>query len=159
MSDTPEVTPTPENDDNNLALERNSRSWLWILLGVAGVVVVAIGGSMLMGKSVVYYKTPTEVSAMPLNSEVRLAGKLLPKTIVAAANSGKTTFSVTDGKTTIEVVYVGSASTALSTAAKPGTQIVAQGKLGANHQFESTQLLAKCPSKYSAKLDQKTTTS
>lgn len=150
------VSSDQTTQPDELALERKGRTWLWVTLGIVGVALIAVVGSMLMGKSVVYYKTPTEVAAMPYNSEVRLAGKLIPSSIVAEPNTGKTTFSVTDGKTTIEVVYTGSASTALTTAAKPGTQIVAQGKLGANHMFASTQLLAKCPSKYSAKLDQKT---
>ncbi len=147
MSDTAEVETTPEG---SLALERGGRTWLWVLLGVVGVAAVAVAATMLMGKDVVYYKTATEVSAVP-GQQVRLAGKLVPASIVAQPNSGQTDFKVTDGKTVIEVVYTGSASTALSTASKPGTQIVAEGALGKDHIFRSTQLLAKCPSKYTAK--------
>jgi cytochrome c-type biogenesis protein CcmE len=148
MSDAPEVSPTP---DEPLALERKGRTWLWVLLGVVGVAVIAVTGTMLMGKSVVYYKTPTEVAALATGQQVRLAGKLVTSSIVAQPNSGKTDFKITDGKTTIAVVYTGSASTALSTAAKPGTQIVAEGSLGLDHVFRSDHLLAKCPSKYTAK--------
>jgi cytochrome c-type biogenesis protein CcmE len=147
MSDTPEVSATP---DEPLPLERKGRTWLWVLLGIVGVAVIAVGGTMIMGKSVVYYKTPTEVQALT-GQQVRLAGKLVTSSIVAQPNSGKTNFKITDGKTTIAVIYTGSASTALSTAAKPGTQIVAEGSLGMDHVFRSDHLLAKCPSKYTAK--------
>jgi len=147
MSDATEVETTPENP---LALERQGRSWLWVLLGVVGIVVVAIGATVVMSKSVVYYKTPSEVIQHP-GQQVRLAGKLVPHSIVAQPNTGQTDFKVTDGTTVINVVYTGSASTALSTASKPGTQIVAEGALGKDDVFRSTQLLAKCPSKYTAK--------
>jgi cytochrome c-type biogenesis protein CcmE len=151
MSDTPEVEPTP---DAPLPLERKGRTWLWVVMGIVGVAVIAVAGTMIMGKSVVYYKTPSEVTALT-GQQVRLAGKLVTSSIVAQPNTGQTKFSITDGKTTIAVVYTGSASTALSTAAKPGTQIVAEGSLGMDHVFRSDHLLAKCPSKYSAKLDAK----
>jgi len=153
MTDSPEVEPTPED---SLALQRKDHTIWWVIAGVVSVAILAVGGTMLMGKDIVYYKTASEVAAMPSGQQVRLAGTLVKGSIVAQANTGQTDFKVTDGKTVIEVVYTGSASTALSTASKPGTQIVAEGKLDPDHVFRSESLIAKCPSKYSTKYVAKT---
>lgn len=130
-----------------VALERKGRAWLWILVGAVAVIAVGFGATTMLGKSVVYYKTPTEVTAMP-GQQVRLAGTLVKESI--KTEPGTTTFDLTDGTTVMSVVYQGSATTALSTASQPGTQMVAEGSLGTDGLFHSSVLLAKCPSKFQA---------
>jgi cytochrome c-type biogenesis protein CcmE len=143
-----EQTPEVEGPDvAPAALERKSRAWLWILVGAVAVIAIGFGATTMLGKSVVYYKTPTEVSTMP-GQQVRLAGQLVKESI--KTEPGTTTFDLTDGTTTVSVVYQGSATTALSTASQPGTQMVAEGSLGTDGVFHSTVLLAKCPSKFQA---------
>jgi cytochrome c-type biogenesis protein CcmE len=142
-----QLAPTPPVDEEPVALERKSRTWLWIVIGAVLVAVVAFAATSMLGKSVVFYKTPTEVEAAP-GQHVRLAGTLVAGSVVT--KPGLTTFSLTDGTTTIKVTYQGAATTAISTASQPGTQLVAEGALGTDGLFRSDNLLAKCPSKFQA---------
>jgi cytochrome c-type biogenesis protein CcmE len=144
LSDLAQLSDQSGNDGSELSLERGRRPWLWIVVGLVIVGTVSVAATFFMGKSVVYYKTPTEVVSQPSGQVVRMAGKL-------DAGAGRTTFQISDGKTAVSVVYLGSAATALSTASQPGTQIVAEGTLGTDKIFHSTKLLAKCPSKFQAK--------
>jgi len=143
------------SESPELSLERGRRTWLWVVLGLVVVAGIAIGSTMLMGKSVVYYKTPTEVLSQPAGQSVRMAGTLVPGSIQTDAGAGQTEFQMTDGKVKVTVQYLGSAATALSTASQPGTQIVAEGTLGGDALFHSTKLIAKCPSKFQAKTNAK----
>ena len=137
-------------DEAPVALERKSRVWLWIGLGVALAAAIGFVATQMLGQSVVYYKTPTEVKAAP-GQHVRLAGTLVKDSVVIGqSGTGSPSFTLTDGKTTIKVLYQGTATTAISTAAQPGTQLVAEGSLGTDGMFHSDVLLAKCPSKFQA---------
>jgi cytochrome c-type biogenesis protein CcmE len=124
-----------------------SKAVLWVLIGLVVVVVVGLGAISMVGGSVLYYKTPTEVAALHSTDPVRLAGQLVKASVTTDAN-GATTFEITDGKTTVPVIYTGGATTALTTASKPGTQMVAEGTLQSDGTFKATNLLAKCPSKF-----------
>ena len=82
---------------------------------------------------------------------MRLAGTLVKDSVkVGTSGTGTTAFTLTDGKNTINVIYQGTATTAISTASQPGTQLVAEGSLGTDGLFHSDVLLAKCPSKFQA---------
>jgi cytochrome c-type biogenesis protein CcmE len=142
-----QLVPTPPVDEAPVALERKSRTWLWIVVGSILVIGIGFAATTMLGKSVVFYKTPTEVAAVP-GQHVRLAGTLVADSV--ATTPGTTTFALTDGTTKINVVYQGSATTAISTASQPGTQLVAEGQLGPDGVFAATTLLAKCPSKFQA---------
>lgn len=151
MADVEQVQGNSGSEQQDLALTRGRRPWLWIAGGIVAVAIVAVITTMVMGKSVVYYKTPTEVLSLHDGQTVRMAGTLVAGSINADAGAGRTTFKMTDKKVTVTVVYLGSAATALSTASQPGTQIVAEGSMGTDSEFHATQLIAKCPSKFAAK--------
>jgi cytochrome c-type biogenesis protein CcmE len=135
------------------------RTWAW---GSLAVVALGVGGwsvSSLLAQSVVYYRTPSEVAHAGTvgpggtdgtdgTGAVRLAGSLVSGSVTKSP--GSTTFDVTDGVVTISVRYGGPPSAALSTGAKPGSQVVAEGSMGADGVFHADQLMAKCPSKYSS---------
>jgi cytochrome c-type biogenesis protein CcmE len=142
-----QLTPTPRVDEAPVALERTSRTWIWIVVGAVLALVIAFAATSMMGKSVVFYKTPTEVAAAP-GQHVRLAGTLVADSV--KATPGTTTFTLTDGTTRVNVSYQGSATTAITTASQPGTQLVAEGELATDGIFKATTLLAKCPSKFQA---------
>jgi cytochrome c-type biogenesis protein CcmE len=130
------------------ALEaKRSKVLLLILLGLVVVVGIGLASVTMVGGSVLYYKTPTEVAAQGPDVAVRLAGQLVLDSVGKDAQGG-TTFKMTDGKTIVAVVYRGGATTALATASKPGTQMVAEGTLGTDGTFQATALMAKCPSKF-----------
>lgn len=136
----------PDATEPSLEAKR-SKTLLWVLLGLVIVVGIGLASVSLVGGSVVYYRTPTEVVTQGTGVPVRLAGQLVVSSIGKDAQGG-TTFRMTDGKTIIQVVYRGGATTALATASKPGTQMVAEGTLGADGVFQATNLMAKCPSKF-----------
>lgn len=124
-----------------------SKVVLWMIGGLVLVVAVGLAAVTKIGGSVLYYKTPTEVVKEHPTGAVRLNGKLVlnsPK----SQEDGSITFDMTDGKTTIHVIYRGGATTALTSAARPGASMVAEGTLQKDGTFESTNLLAKCPSKF-----------
>lgn len=124
-----------------------SKAVLWLLLGFVLVVGIGFFAVRTIGGSVMYYRTPTEVLSEGPGVQVRLAGQLV-KDSVGKNAEGATTFQITDGKNVVDVVYTGGATTALTTAAKPGTQMVAEGALSSDGKFESESLMAKCPSKF-----------
>jgi cytochrome c-type biogenesis protein CcmE len=135
-------------DDQEPALEaKRSKAVLWVLVGIVVVVGLGLAAISMVGGSVLYYKTPTEVVAQGSPDPVRLAGQLVKGSVTDASNGG-TTFQISDGKTSVTVIYRGGATTALTTASKPGTQMVAEGSLGKDGVFQATNLLAKCPSKF-----------
>jgi cytochrome c-type biogenesis protein CcmE len=147
LAQPPQAEPV---DESPVALERTSRVWLWIGVGVVLVAALGFAATQMLGQSVVYYKTPTEVKAEP-GQHVRLAGTLVKDSVaIGQSGTGSTSFTLTDGKTQIKVLYRGTATTAISTASQPGTQLVAEGSLGTDGLFHSDVLLAKCPSKFQA---------
>jgi cytochrome c-type biogenesis protein CcmE len=142
-------TPVQVSDDGSeLKLEASrSKAVLWVLVGLVLVVGIGLAAISMVGGSVLYYKTPTEVLAQHSTDPVRLAGQLVTESVTSDP-SGATVFKITDGKQAVTVVYRGGATTALTTASKPGTQMVAEGSLQADGTFAATNLLAKCPSKF-----------
>ena len=124
-----------------------SKALLWIVAGLVIVVGIGLAAVSTIGGSVLYYKTPTEVLTQKPVEAVRLSGKLVIDSQQTNAD-GSVTFDVTDGKSTVHVRYTGGATTALQSAARPGASMVAEGTLDANGIFQSTNLLAKCPSKF-----------
>jgi len=126
---------------------RRSRIVLWVFLGLVVAVGLGFAAISMVGGSVLYYRTPTEVVSAHSSEPVRLAGQLVISSVGRDA-AGATVFKITDGKTSVPVIYRGGATTALTTASKPGTQMVAEGSLGTDGTFVATNLLAKCPSKF-----------
>jgi cytochrome c-type biogenesis protein CcmE len=143
----PESAGTSLNEQEPALEAKRSKALLWVLVGLVAVVGVGLAAISMVGGSVLYYKTPTEIVASHSVEPVRLAGQLVNGSVNNVADGG-IVFQITDGKTTVDVVYHGGATTALTTASKPGTQMVAEGTLGADGKFQSTNLMAKCPSKF-----------
>ena len=141
-----EVQAPPASVEPPLEASR-SKAVLAIMAAIVAVVVIGLVAVSAIGGSVLYYKTPSEIMQQHPTDSVRLAGKLVRGTQVTH-DDGSVTFDVTDGKTTVHVRYTGGATTALQSAARPGAQMVAEGALAANNIFESTNLIAKCPSKF-----------
>jgi cytochrome c-type biogenesis protein CcmE len=148
MSEEMQAPEAPVTEEPRLEASR-SKVMLWVVAGLVLIVGVGLTAITTIGGSVLYYKTPTEIVKQQPVDAVRLSGKLVAGSPVTQ-DDGSITFDITDGKTTVHVVYRGGATTALTSAARPGASMVAEGKLLANGTFESTNLLAKCPSKFTA---------
>lgn len=116
----------------------------------ASVVVLAIAG--LIGFSIAgataYYRTPAEMLAGSYrpNERIRVAGVVVKDSIVR--NGAVTSFSIQDGKASLPITT----AALLPDTFTQGVTVVAEGAMGAGGVFSATDVLAKCPSKFSAKV-------
>lgn len=118
-----------------------------LILGLIALAAITAMSFNLLGKSTVYYKTPTEVLELA-DQTVRVSGTVVPGSIEYDTADGVVTFDVTDDTTTMRVSYSGAAPDTL----KDNAQAVAEGEYSTETEvFEATTLFAKCPSKFSAK--------
>lgn len=148
MSDLSDLDPLGEEwksvpSEHDLEAKHNRKPLA--ILGVAALAAVLMMSFTVFKKSVVYYKTPSEVMASP-DWTGRLSGTVVPGTIETDTATGVTTFDVIDpdDKTTvISVSYAGAVPDTL----KDNAQAVAEGQY-TDGVFEATTLFAKCPSKF-----------
>lgn len=113
-----------------------------VVASISVLVVVALGGSTA------YYRTPTELVAAPSDAteRVRLAGDVAEGSI---ERTGPTTaFEVTDGTESVRVMT----NDVLPDTFGAGVEVVAEGALGADGVFTADTVLAKCPSKFKARM-------
>jgi cytochrome c-type biogenesis protein CcmE len=119
--------------------------------GIAAcVIVVAIGGLIAFSISgaTAYYRTPAEMRAgsYRANQRIRVAGVVTKDTI--AHNGAVTTFTIEDGKATLPITT----AALLPDTFTAGVTVVAEGSMTGAGTFTATDVLAKCPSKFSAKV-------
>jgi len=122
-------------------------------VGFAGlaacVVALAIGG--LIGFSIsgatAYYRTPAGMNAGSYapNHRIRVAGVVVKDSVL---RKGAETSSMGDGKATLAVTT----AALLPDTFESGVTVVAEGAMTAGGVFTATDVLAKCPSKFSAKV-------
>ena len=117
-----------------------------VLLGVAVFAALFAVGYTMFTRSVVYYHTATEVLEMP-GEHVRLSGEVVDGTIQADATSGTVAFAVTDGTSTVSILYEGPMPDTL----RDEGEAVVEGQMGTDGVFHADTLFAKCPSKFQAK--------
>ncbi len=118
-----------------------------VLLGLAVLGALAAVGYTMFTRSIVYYHTPTEVQAMP-GERVRVSGQVVDGTIESSA--GTVRFAITDGTTTVPVVYRGPRPDTL----RDEAEAVVEGELGPDGVFRADVLFAKCPSKFEARVQE-----
>lgn len=121
------------------------------LLG--GLVILGTAG-YLMASSIkdtaVYYLTPGELSAKTVadptffETGVKVGARVVPGSIKRAAGGRETSFAMTDGAKTYNVVYRGITPDTFT----DGVDVVVEGRLGRDGTFRATTLLAKCASRY-----------
>jgi len=140
----------PEDDDYGFpeetpdGFERRPSRLPLVLLGVAVFAALFAVGYTMFTRSVVYYHTATEVTSMQ-GEHVRLSGQVVDGSI--GAEGGTITFSVSDGTTTVPIVYEGPMPDTLQDEA----EAVVEGQMGTDGVFHADTLFAKCPSKFQAK--------
>ena len=135
----------PEIDTPEGFERRPSRLPL-VLLGVAVFAALFAVGFTMFTRSVVYYRTATEVLEMP-GEHVRLSGEVVDGTILPDATTGTVAFSVSDGTSTVPILYEGPMPDTL----RDEGEAVVEGQMGADGVFHADTLFAKCPSKFEAK--------
>ncbi|MEO7803428.1 MAG: cytochrome c maturation protein CcmE [Actinomycetota bacterium] len=118
----------------------------------AGIVVSAIVGLIIWSLTgtgaTAYYKTPGELSAAPINpgTRVRVAGKVVAGSVEQLGET--TNFTVTDGKGEIAVTTKDVLPDTFGT----GVEVVAEGTVTEPGLFTASTVLAKCPSKFKARV-------
>ena len=120
-----------------------------ILVILTGLVGLGIAAALILNafqSNLVFFYSPTQVTngEAPTDRAFRIGG-LVEEGSVKRQDTGLTVhFVVTDTAKTIPVVYTG----ILPDLFKEGKGVVAEGKLGADGVFASTQVLAKHDENY-----------
>lgn len=112
-------------------------------LGLLTVMFVIALGYSAADNYLVHYQTVSEVLADPPENSVRVSGKMTGE---LSAEVDTYTFNMTDGSSTMKVVYKGTLPLAFNTE----SDVVVIGKLGEDNTFRAVTLITKCPSKFEA---------
>ncbi len=119
------------------------------VVGAAIIVVVLVGlivWAMARPGAAAMYVTPSEVGDMVLpGGDVRMSGTVVPGSIETEGLT--TSFLVTDGSAEVEVTT----ESPMPDAFMDSSEVVAIGGLEGD-TFVATRVLAKCPSKFKAKV-------
>ena len=107
-------------------------------LGLVVAALVALGG-LAVTNAVVYYVTPTELAARPVDGPVRLYGIVVPGTVGYDGADGVLSFRLSDGQTTVAVTS-GSLPTALF---RDGIGVVLVGRSSGPGTFSADEILIK----------------
>jgi cytochrome c-type biogenesis protein CcmE len=110
---------------------------------IVGLVLVAGAFAALvaisLGSAIVYYVTPTELTADARTGGVRLYGVVEPGSVRWATESSTVSFRVTDGTTTIDVE-----SRSIPTGLfRDGIGVVLAGRLNGSGLFNADEVLVK----------------
>ncbi len=119
---------------------------LWIVAALAGLGVAAALVLNAFRSNLVFFFTPTQVSAheVPRDRAFRLGGLVEAGSIAREKDGLTVRFRVTDTAQTIPVVYVG----ILPDLFREGKGVVAQGRLGPDGIFKASEVLAKHDENY-----------
>ncbi len=123
----------------------------FLILGCG--IVATMGGLLIVAMSggATYYLTVAEFVAHPERGTagLRINGKVDTGSIVRAATGQDVTFVMTDGTALLPIRYHGIVPNTFVDEAN----VVVEGQLAADGTFDAHTLLAKCPSKYEAALE------
>lgn len=122
------------------------------ILGIV-VIVVLLGFLVLNAVSSSDYSVSAAVAARDNPTDnltgkvVRINGSMVPDTIKWDAYNRTLAFKLTDGDSTIDVIYQGNKPNLPEDSNETNIQAVVTGKFN-NEVFESFEMITKCPSKY-----------
>jgi len=126
--------------------------WLNRKLMVAGAVLAIAVGFLIynaMDGSAAFYMTVSELQAegASLNGQqVRVGGDVVDGSIVRGDIGEEIRFEVTDGVSTIKMVYNGDVPDIFA----DNAEVIATGTMGRDGVFVAEELLTKCPSRFEA---------
>jgi cytochrome c-type biogenesis protein CcmE len=118
------------------------------LIGAA-IIVVAVGGLIYSGvkESVVYFYTPTEITAQSANlsgKALRVGGMVADGSVRWDPQTLQLTFALTDGQGTVAVRHKGTAPDLF----KEGAGAVVEGTWSPEGYFRSSTIMAKHSEEY-----------
>jgi cytochrome c-type biogenesis protein CcmE len=129
----------------------------WLKFGVISVVIVGVLGWLAVGgiqETNTYYKTIKEVAQMGDQAQVkrlRVGGDVEPDIRREGQNVYFTIHQEEPGQPTLTMKVVYSGIEPLPDTFKPGSQALADGRMGNDGVFHANKIQAKCASKYEAK--------
>lgn len=114
--------------------------------GVLAVVAACVGYLVYSasGGTAEYYVTVAELQSHPTSADVRVAG-VVQNDVQRTDGGLHVQFTEKDGTASVPVDYRGT----LPDIFRPGITVVAEGKLGTDGVFHASNVLAKCPSRFS----------
>lgn len=114
--------------------------------GLLAVVAACVGYLVYSasGGTAEYYVTVSELQSHPTAADVRVAG-VVQDDVQRTDGGLHVQFTEKDGTASVPVDYRG----ALPDIFRPGITVVAEGKMGADGVFHASNVLAKCPSRFS----------
>ena len=121
-----------------------------VLIGLAGLVLAMAAGLVLaaLEEQIVFFKTPSDLVAEPVETGVRIRlGGLVKEGSVVRGQGTTVTFAVTDTDHDVPVSYTG----ILPDLFREGQGIVAEGKFGPGGGFMADTVLAKHDETYMPK--------
>jgi cytochrome c-type biogenesis protein CcmE len=121
------------------------------LLFASGAIVLVVGFLVYnaMGSSMAYFQTVGELRASGKDvsgEQIRVGGNVLQGSVVQAASGDELRFTITDGTSTLPVVYDGVVPDIFS----EHVEVVAEGRIGPDGTMVADKLLTKCPSRFEA---------
>lgn len=114
--------------------------------GVLALAVAFLIYNGMQGTSA-FYMTVDELhssTAVEEGKPIRVGGDVVAGTIVRGGIGEEITFEITDGVSTVPIVYNGPAPDIFSDHA----EVIATGTMAADGTFQATELLTKCPSRF-----------
>lgn len=126
--------------------------WLNGKLIIGGGILLAAVGFLVfnaLGSSMAYFVTVSELreSGKDLTGQqLRVGGDVEPGSIAKAGVGEELHFTVTDGVSTLPVVYNGTVPDIF----KEDVEVVVEGTLRPDGVLEASNVLTKCPSKFEA---------
>lgn len=123
-----------------------ARRTLWVVLTIVLAVGAATGLVLqALKENISFYKTPSELMAMPAGpARYRIGGLVQAGSVQHAADGVTILFSVTDNKTSVPVTYKGIVPDLF----REGQGVVAEGMLSAEKVFVADTLLARHDENY-----------
>ncbi|MBI4213153.1 MAG: cytochrome c maturation protein CcmE [Chloroflexi bacterium] len=123
---------------------RHLRIWIAVAVALIGVAYLV---TTSLQNNAVYYLTVGELRSAGAQLEgqpVRVAGNVVPGTIVREPGSFTVQFEIADESGRLPIVYKGVVPDIFG----PNIEVVVEGKYDGPGTFTAATLLAKCPSKF-----------
>ena len=126
--------------------KRRQQRLIFIVVLLAGVGIAATLAFFAIGENMLYFFTPTQVTAgeVPTERQIRVGGLVVDGSVVRETGSLAIAFELTDTNKAIAVNYTG----ILPDLFREGQGIIAIGKLGAGGVFQADEVLAKHDENY-----------
>ena len=133
---------------------------------IGGLVIVAAIASLAffaVRQNMVYYYTVSELQKKGPSQNVKVSGDLVVGTIKKGAVGEPITFQIHDKASKDKVIFVSYTGAVPDTFREPrpnepAPEVVVTGDLLQQNKFAAVDLLAKCPSKYEAKVKEEAAT-